>query len=48
MGNRVDRELQTREKESRAMSYTPPQQLPDPNPIAGYKFRWVRTAIHGT
>ena len=23
MGNRVDRELQTREKESRAMSYAP-------------------------
>ena len=47
MGNRVDRELQTREKESRAMSYAPPQQLPDPKPIDGYKFRWVRTAING-
>ena len=46
MANRIDRELQSRERESRARAtYVPPQQLADPEPQDGYKFRWVRTAI---
>lgn len=48
MANRIDRELQSRERESRARAaYVPPQQLPDPDPQSGYAFRWVRTALAG-
>jgi hypothetical protein len=49
MGNRTDRELQSRERTSRSnnYSYKPASQLPDPNPQDGYTFRWVRTAIMG-
>lgn len=47
MNSKIDRALQTRASESRARAYTPPQQLNDPAPQDGYKFRWVRTAING-
>jgi hypothetical protein len=48
MANRIDRELQSRERESRARAtYIPPQQLPDPVSQSGYAFRWVRTALAG-
>ena len=49
MGNRTDRELQSRERTSRSSdySYKPASQLPDPNPQDGYTFRWVRTAVLG-
>jgi hypothetical protein len=48
MANRIDRELQSRERESRARAtYIPPQQLPDPEAQSGYAFRWVRTALAG-
>jgi hypothetical protein len=47
MGNRTDRELQTREKESRAYVYKPSSQLPDPTPQEGYAYRWIRTAVLG-
>ena len=48
MANRIDRELQSRERESRARAaYVPPQQLPDPDAQQGYAFRWVRTALAG-
>jgi hypothetical protein len=48
MANRIDRELQSRERESRARAaYVAPQQLPDPTPQSGYAFRWVRTALAG-
>jgi hypothetical protein len=48
MANRIDRELQSRERESRARAtYIPPQQLPDPVAQSGYAFRWVRTALAG-
>jgi hypothetical protein len=37
--SRIDRALESRERESRAQSftYTPPQQLPDPDPQDGYE-----------
>lgn len=48
MANRIDRELQSRERETRARAtYVPPQQLADPTPQDGYTFRWVRTSIMG-
>ena len=45
--DRIERALETRERESRAHSYAPPQQLPDPDPQDGYTFRWVRTHFMG-
>jgi len=47
--SRSDRALESRERESRAQSftYTPPQQLPDPDPQDGYTFRWIRTHFMG-
>jgi alpha-amylase/alpha-mannosidase (GH57 family) len=45
--DRIERALETRERESRAHSYSPPQQLPDPDPQDGYTFRWVRTHFMG-
>jgi hypothetical protein len=49
MGNRTDRELESRERASRSSTYVykPTSQLPDPNSQEGYTFRWVRTAIMG-
>lgn len=46
--NRTDRELTTREKVSRKKTWAPAQLLPDPNPEAGYSFRWIRTSTLGT
>lgn len=45
--DRIERALETRERESRTQRYSPPQQLPDPDPQDGYVYRWVRTAIMG-
>lgn len=49
MGNRTDRELESRERQSRSSTpaYKPASQLPDPYEQDGYTFRWVRTAIMG-
>lgn len=46
--NRVNRELLTREKTSRARTWAPPTLLPDPNPEPGYEFRWIRLSTLGT
>ena len=45
--NRMIRELDTREKLERPKHWMPPQLLPDPNPEAGYAFRWIRIASLG-
>lgn len=45
--NRLARELEGRETTQRKQAWTPPQILPEPKPISGYAFRWVRTAIMG-
>jgi hypothetical protein len=49
MSDRIERALESRERETRAQSaqYSPPQQLPDPDPQDGYTFRWVRTHFMG-
>ena len=44
---RVNRELDTRAKDERPRSWAPPTLLPDPDPEAGYKFRWVRVSTMG-
>jgi len=45
--NRINRELETREKTARKKSWTRPEVLPTPNPEPGYAFRWVRISTRG-
>lgn len=42
LDSRAPRALKTRESAERPKSWAPPQLLPDPNPEAGYAFRWIR------
>lgn len=44
---RSDRESNTREKTTRVKNWVPPQQLPDPKPQDGFRFRWVRISLLG-
>ena len=45
--NRMNRELESREAETREESWVPPNHLPTPEPQDGYKFRWIRTSVMG-
>ena len=45
--NRANRETETRAKDERPRTWAPPTLLPDPEPEAGYKFRWVRVSTMG-
>lgn len=45
--NRLARELEGRDATQRKKSWAPPQILPEPKPIPGYAFRWIRTSIMG-
>jgi len=45
--NRNAREADSREHSQRKKSWTPPQTLPNPNPVPGWTFRWVRTSMMG-
>ena len=47
-GNRLARELESRESAQRNKTWTPPQTLPAPNPQPGWVFRYIRTSIMGT
>lgn len=44
---RKDRESNTRETTTRVKSWVPPQQLPDPKPQDGFRFRWIRVSLLG-
>jgi|TARA_R110002020_G_scaffold76170_4_gene193359 hypothetical protein len=44
---RTDRSTETRDQDERNESWQPPSILPDPKPIAGYTFRWIRTSMIG-
>ena len=46
--NRINRELETREKTVRKRSWQRPEVLPSPTPEPGYAFRWIRTSNQGT
>ena len=53
MANQIDlsrkpRSTETRETEVRQASWKPAHDLPVPDPIDGYKFRWIRVAMMGT
>lgn len=45
--NRIARTSESRETTQRNSTWVPQQLLPEPTPIPGYTFRWVRTAIMG-
>ena len=45
--NRLDRELETRDKETRKRAWTKPEVLPNPKPEEGYAFHWVRVSTRG-
>ena len=45
--NRLDRELNTREKTTRKKSWVKPELLPSPKPQDGYAFHWVRVSMQG-
>lgn len=45
--NRIDRELETREKTARKTAWKRPEVLPSPTPEEGYTYRWIRVANQG-
>ena len=45
--NRLDRELGTREKNTRKRAWTRPETLPSPTPEKGYVYRWIRVSTQG-
>jgi len=45
--NRLNRELETREKTVRKQAWNRPEVLPSPTPEAGYAYRWIRVATQG-
>jgi hypothetical protein len=42
-----NREMETREAESRVETWKPPSLLPEPAPSSDWVFRWVRKSIRG-
>ena len=42
--NRINRELETREKTKRKPAWRRPEVLPSPTPEPGYSYRWIRTS----
>jgi hypothetical protein len=44
---RLTRDNESRMKMERPAKWLPPQLLPDPNPEAGYAFRWIRVSTLG-
>lgn len=45
--NRLDRELETREKTARKTAWKRPEVLPSPNQEEGYVYRWIRISTRG-
>lgn len=45
--NRTSRELENREATKRKMTWRPASILPEPNPVPGWKFKYVRISIMG-
>jgi hypothetical protein len=45
--NRLDRELEKRERTPRKQAWRRPETLPTPNPEPGYEFYWVRVSTRG-
>ena len=47
MADRTSRAATTRDKSERRKPWAPPSHLDAPDPPAGYKHRWIRTAMRG-
>ena len=47
MENRLDRELDTKEKKVSKPAWKRPEILPDPTPQDGWTFHWVRVSTNG-
>jgi len=47
MADRTSRAAETRDKTQRRKPWAPPSHLDAPDPPAGYKHRWIRTAMRG-
>ena len=45
--NRLNREVETREKTTRKRHWQRPETLPSPEPEEGYAFRWIRVSSRG-
>lgn len=45
--NRLKRDTESRDKQTRVKSWQRPETLPSPDPQPGYKFHWVRVATLG-
>ena len=45
--NRINRELETREKTVQKKAWQRPETLPSPTPEPGYTYRWIRTSTQG-
>jgi hypothetical protein len=45
--NRINRELESREKTVRRKSWQRPETLPSPTPEDGYSYRWIRVSTQG-
>jgi hypothetical protein len=45
--NRINRELETRDKNVRKRSWQRPETLPSPTPEDGYEYHWVRVSTQG-
>jgi hypothetical protein len=45
--NRINRELETRDKNVRKRSWQRPETLPSPTPEDGYDYHWVRVSTQG-
>jgi hypothetical protein len=45
--NRQPRELENRNANARVEGWKPPQLLPEPNPIPGWKFKYIRVSVMG-
>ena len=45
--NRKARELENRDATTRTEGWTPPQTLPEPNPVPGWKFKYIRVSYMG-
>jgi hypothetical protein len=45
--NRLNRDLETREKTARKRAWVRPETLPSPTPQEGYEYRWIRVSTRG-
>ena len=45
--NRLTRTLEDREASKRKMTWSPASILPDPNPVSGWAFKYIRTSVMG-